>query len=40
MAEKKSANVKTEKYESKRLLDCSWRRKDEGKDKERVSSTR
>ena len=39
MADKKT-NVKTEKYESKRLLDCSWRRKDEGKDKGRSSSTR
>lgn len=39
MAEKKT-NVQTTKYESKRLLDTSWRRKDEGRDKDRISSTR
>ena len=39
MADKKT-NVKTEKYESKKLVDSPWRRKDEGSDKSRISSTR
>lgn len=39
MADKKS-NVNTTKHEPKKLVDNAWKRKDEDRDKSRISSTR
>lgn len=41
MADKgKKSSVPSVKYESNKLVDSPWRRKDEGKDEKRISSTR